>query len=399
MNRLPKDKLERAKTVIQNATKNGKLEIALGMVGNNHGPLIIDASGFSDPQSPTPIASDTIFNIASMTKLVTTIAALQLAESGKIDLDIPVDTYLPEMEGLKVLLGFDSAGDPLFEDAVRAPTARELITHTSGYVYPFWNKNAFVAQEKGLVPNFFGGGSEWLQAPLAFQPGTKWEYGIGIDWLGVLVEKISRQTLKTYFFKRIFEPLGMLDTFYEFPEDKLNRSLGILSRINGTLSARKDAKPTSSEPGSMEFYSGGGGLYSTMKDYGQIMRVILNNGSLGGTLILKPETVEMMFQNQIDDLTLAPLKTQIPSLSNNCDLGFGSNAKWGLGFALHPEGTRNGRSPGSASWAGLFNSYFWIDRQANIFGVVATQVLPFADDDGLLLLTDFERAVYNQLTF
>ena len=393
---LPKDKLERAKIVIQNATKNGKLEIALGMVGNNNGPLMIDACGFSDLHSPTPIAPDTIFNIASMTKLVTTIAALQLVESAKIDLDIPVDTYLPEMEGLKVLLGFDSALDPIFEDAVRAPTARELITHTSGYVYPFWNENAFIAQDKGIAPNFSGVGPEWLHVPLAFQPGTKWEYGIGIDWLGVLIEKISGQRLMAYFSDHIFELLGMFDTFYEFPEAKLNRSLGIHPRVDGILGAPKEAQPKPSAPGSMDFYGGGGGLYSTMKDYGQIMRVMLNNGSLGGTLILKPETVEMMFQNQIEDLTLAPLETQIPSLSNNCDMGFGSTAKWGLGFALHPEGTKNGRLPGSASWAGLFNSYFWIDRQANIFGVVATQVLPFADDDGLLLLTDFERAVYGK---
>ena len=181
MNTIPEDKLETAKTVVQNATSNGKLKIALGMVGNQDGPLMMDSSGFNGPQSTVPIGPDTIFNIASMTKLVTTIAALQLVESGKIELDAPVNTYLPEMEGLKVLLGFDNAGDPFFEDAVRAPTSRELITHTSGYVYPFWNENAFMAQEKGLVPNFFGGGSEWLQAPLAFQPGTKWEYGIGID--------------------------------------------------------------------------------------------------------------------------------------------------------------------------------------------------------------------------
>ena len=396
MNTIPEDKLETAKTVVQNATSNGKLKIALGMVGNQDGPLMMDSSGFNGPQSTVPIGPDTIFNIASMTKLVTTIAALQLVESGKIELDAPVNTYLPEMEGLKVLLGFDNAGDPFFEDAVRAPTSRELITHTSGYVYPFWNENAFMAQEKGLVPNFFGGGSEWLQAPLAFQPGTKWEYGIGIDWLGVLVEKISGKRLMEYFFDHIFKPLGMLDTFYEFPADKLDRSLGILPRIDGILEAPKDAQPKPSAPGSMDFYSGGGGLYSTMKDYGRIMTVMLNNGSLDGVRILKPETVEMMFQNQIGDLALAPIETQMPSLSNNCDLGFGSNAKWGLGFAIHPEGTRNGRSPGSASWAGLFNSYFWIDRQANIFGIVATQVLPFADDYGLLFLTDFERAVYGK---
>ena len=395
MNMTPDDKLEKAKTVILNATSDRKLKVALGMVGDKNGPLIIDASGSRDPQSPTPIVSNAIFNIASMTKLVTTIAALQLVESGQIDLDVPVNSYLPEMEGLKVLLGFDKAGDPLFEDAARAPTARELITHTSGYVYPFWNENAFIAQEKGIVANFFGGGSEWLQAPLAFQPGTKWEYGIGIDWLGVLVEKISGQRLMAYFFKHIFQPLSMLDTFYEFPEDKLNRSL-FHPLVGGILEAPEEAQPKSSAPGSMNFYRGGGGLYSTMKDYGQILTAILNNGSLKGTRILKPETVEMMFQNQIGDLILKPLQTQMPTLSNNFDLGFGSNAKWGLGFALHPEGTQNGRSPGSASWAGLFNSYFWIDKKANIFGVVATQVLPFADNDGLLFLTNFERAVYDQ---
>ena len=130
MNIISEDKLETAKTVIQNATRNGKLKIALGMVGNQDGPVMMDSSGINEPQSKVPIRPDTIFSIiASMTKLVTTIAALQLVESGKIELDAPVNTYLPEMDGLKVLLGFDNAGDPLFEDAVRAPTARELITH------------------------------------------------------------------------------------------------------------------------------------------------------------------------------------------------------------------------------------------------------------------------------
>ena len=391
--KLSETQREAAQAVLDAAVDRGDLAVAMGMVGDSSGILMMHVSGHGDASAKEPVEPDAIFAIASMTKLVTTIAALQLVEDAKLNLDTPVDAYLPQLAELSVLTGFGGDGAPMFVDSHRAPTARELVTHTSGFVYSIWNKDALSLESKGLSAGV-GSGAKMLDAPLAFQPGTAWEYGIGIDWLGVLIEKISGKRLERYFQDHIFGPLGMTDTTFELQQEKLNRALAMMMRVDGELVESSAMQPEATAPGTLEFYGGGGGLFSTLKDYGRLLALLLNGGSFEGATLLRKETVDLMFENHIGALEITPVDAQISMLSNDLDMGFGSPAKWGLGFLLHTQGTENGRSAGSASWAGLFNSYFWVDREKDLFGVFATQVLPFMDRESVAALTAFERAVY-----
>jgi CubicO group peptidase (beta-lactamase class C family) len=225
-----------------------------------------------------------------------------------------------------------------------------------------------------------------MMAPLAFSPGERWEYGIGIDWAGVIVETLTGKSLDVYFQEHIFAPLGMQDSFYKVPEEKAARRAAIHARTEAGLAVT----PHLGEP-----VSGGGGLSSTIADYLRFMRALLNQGTLDGAKILQPYTVDMMFENHIGDLDVNPGPTQIPDVSNDFDMGFGQPAKWGLGFLLHQAQTESGRPKGSASWAGLFNSYFWIDRENDLCAVIATQVLPFYDTKAVAMLKEFEAAMYN----
>ena len=186
----------------------------------------------------------------------------------------------------------------------------------------------------------------------------------------------------------------MTDTTFELQQEKLNRALAMMMRVDGELVESSAMQPEATAPGTLEFYGGGGGLFSTLKDYGRLLALLLNGGSFEGATLLRKETVDLMFENHIGALEITPVDAQISMLSNDLDMGFGSPAKWGLGFLLHTQGTENGRSAGSASWAGLFNSYFWVDREKDLFGVFVTQVLPFMDRESVAALTAFERAVY-----
>ena len=384
---------DQIRAVLDQAVKDGKLPMSVALIANSEGVLFTHASGYRDSENGQMMRPDSIFAIASMTKLITTIAVLQLVEAGLIELDSGLDQYLPETINPKIIRGFDKDDDPIFVDAARSPTVRELITHTSGYVYSIWNEMALSAQAKG-VTSPLGGGKESIVAPLYFEPGSKWEYGIGIDWLGVMVEEVSGKRLMDFFEEKIFLPLGMEDTFFEFPSEKMDRSVMMTARVKGELVKSELYQPVPAERGSMDFYGGGGGLYSTVNDYARVMRALLNGGSLDGQRVLSEEMVDQMFTNQIGSIDVSPGKAQIKALSNDFDMAFGSSAKWGLGFLLSPEGTESGRGRGSASWAGLFNSYFWIDRENDLCAVFATQVLPFYDEEAVSVLKLFEAQVY-----
>lgn len=382
-----------AAAVLDKTISAGKLNFAVAAVGDAEGQTWSYAAGYQDAEKTKPASPDNIIQIASMTKLVTTIAALQLMEQGKLDLDTPISAYAPELNELRVLKGFKADDTPIFEKANRAPTARELMTHTAGYVYEFWNANALKGSQLGVTPSLFGEGN-YLAAPLAFQPGTAWEYGINTDWLGVLVERLSDQRLAEYFDNNIFMPLGMTDTFYELPAGKLDRSVTVMARTAHGLVKLPSFQPEPMERGSMAHYSGGGGLYSTFKDYGRVLQMLLNSGSLDGRTLLKSETVDSMFQNNIGDIKPAALATVMPTLSNTADMSFGNKATFGLGLLIHTDGIDGGRKANAGSWAGLFNSYYWVDRAASTYGIFGTQVLPFYDGVAIETLLEFEQAVY-----
>ena len=386
--------MAKAVAVLDQVVADGKLNFAVAAVGNVGGQTWSHAAGYQDAEKTRPASPDNIIQIASMTKLVTTIAALQLMEQGKLDLDTPISAYAPELNELQVLKGFAPDDTPISEKANRAPTARELMTHTAGYVYEIWNANALKGSQLGVTPSLFSKGNYYLAAPLAFQPGTAWEYGINTDWLGVLVERLSGQRLADYFDEHIFMPLGMVDTFYELPANKLDRSVMMMARAAEGLVPLPSFQPTPIKKGSMAHYSGGGGLSSTVKDYGRVLQMLLNSGSLDEKTLLKAETVNSMFENNIGDIQPAALATVMPTLSNIADLSFGEKATFGLGLLIHSDGIDGGRKANSGSWAGLFNSYYWVDREAGTYGIFGTQVLPFYDGVAIETLLEFEQAVY-----
>ena len=385
--------MTKAAAVLDQTIADGRLNFAVASVGNAGGQTWSHAAGYQDAEKTKPASPDNIIQIASMTKLVTTIAALQLMEQGKLDLDTPISAYAPELNELQVLKGFVPDDTPILERANRAPTARELMTHTAGYVYEIWNANALKGSQLGITPSLLSEGN-YLAAPLAFQPGTAWEYGINTDWLGVLVERLSGQRLADYFDEHIFMPLGMADTFYELPANKLDRSVMMMARAAEGLVPLPSFQPTPMKKGSMAHYSGGGGLSSTVKDYGRVLQMLLNSGSLDEKTLLTAETVNSMFQNNIGDIQPAALATLMPTLSNTADMSFGEKATFGLGLLLHTDGITGGRKANTGSWAGLFNSYYWVDREAGTYGIFGTQVLPFYDGVAIETLLEFEQAVY-----
>ena len=389
------DALPLATHVIDTAISEGELHFAVAAVGNTSGQLWSHSAGHRDAQKTSVAANDNIIQIASMTKLITTIGALQLVEQGVLDLDTPITAYVPQLSELQVLEGFDEQDNPILENADRAPTVRELMTHTGGYVYEFWNANAKKASELGVSESLFSGGN-YLAAPLAFEAGTAWEYGINTDWLGVIIERISGQRLSVYFDENIFGPLRMVDTFYELPQEKMNRSVTVMARVNDALIELPTLQPAPMAIGSMAHYSGGGGLYSTVADYGRVLQMLLNDGVLDGETLLNPETVDSMFANNIGDIQLAALGTVMPEVSNTADMSFGNPATFGLGLLLHSEGIEGGRKAYSGSWAGLFNSYYWVDRESKTYGIFGTQILPFFDAASVDTLLKLEQAVYAQ---
>lgn len=327
---------------------------------------------------------DAIVAIASMTKPVTSVAVMQLVEAGKVQLDEPAHTYVPALGAVQVLENGER------RPPASPPTVRQLLTHMSGFAYEFLNPEIADLVETGSLPTLFAGTDEFLQAPLVFDPGVRWEYGISTDWLGRLVETVSGQTLEAYFRSRIFEPLAMTDTFFEVPADQADRMAATYARQpDGSLAAlpRESPRPPA-------FLSGGGGLYSTAADYLRFARALLGDGAVEGRRILRPETVTMMAQNQIGDLTLPPMVSLNPQLISPEVTLPGRPDAFGLGFAFNRQAAASGRGAGSLTWAGAYNTFFWVDREKGRCAVLLTQVLPFGDPGAVRVVEDFERAWY-----
>jgi CubicO group peptidase (beta-lactamase class C family) len=226
--------------------------------------------------------------------------------------------------------------------------------------------------------------------PLLFDPGDKWEYGIGIDWAGLAIEAASGLKIADYMQQNLFAPLGMNDTGFRIGDGQRARLAALYLRKDDGFAPFDRGRPEVPE-----FDGGGGGLLSTVKDYTTFAQMILRKGKHNGTQVLKPETVELMSQNAMGDINVTSLPCVIPHLSNAVD--FTDGMKWGLTFMINPKPMATGRSAGSLAWAGLMNSYYWIDPAKNIAGVYATQVLPFCDVKSLKLFQEFETAVYRAL--
>ncbi|MES5488018.1 serine hydrolase domain-containing protein [Bradyrhizobium sp. INPA03-11B] len=348
------------------------------------------AFGKRDLSKSDPMTADSVFWIASMTKAVTSAGAMQLVEQGKLSLDEPIGKLLPDLAAPQVLEGFDAKGEPKLRPAKTPITLRKLMTHTAGFCYDLWNADMGKYMEKTGTPGIISCLNAALKTPLANEPGTRWEYGINIDFVGKAVEAASGKKLDAYLRDNMFAPLGMSDTGFKISDDMRKRLVGMHARgEDGTLAAM----PFELEQ-NPEFHMGGGGLYSTAADYIKFCQMILNKGKGNGNQLLKAETVAAMGQNQMGDLTVGKMTTAAPPYTNDVDLYPDMIKKWGLSFLINTAKTPEGRSPGSLAWAGLANTYYWIDPSRDVCGVILTQLLPFADKHSLEAFAGFEKGIY-----
>ncbi len=346
------------------------------------------AFGKRDLSKDDAMTADSVFWIASMTKAITTAAGMQLVEQGKLSLDEPIGKVLPDLASPQVLEGFDAKGEPKLRAAKKPITLRHLMTHTAGFAYDMWNGDMVQYLEKTGTPGITTCQNAALKTPLTTDPGTRWEYGTNIDFVGKAVEAISGKRLDAYLRDNMFTPLGMTDTGFKISDSM--RLVGMHARgEDGSLAAipfELEQNP--------EFHMGGGGLYGTAGDYIKFTQMILNKGKGNGNQLLKPETVATMGQNHIGELSMGKMTTVAPMYTNDVDLYPEQVKKWGLSFLINTAKTAEGRSPGSLAWAGLANTYFWIDPVRNVAGVILMQLLPFADAKCLEAFGGFERGVY-----
>jgi CubicO group peptidase (beta-lactamase class C family) len=376
--------------LLKRATDAGDVPGVAVSVTTPDSVLFEGAAGKRDLASGAAMAPDTVVRIASMTKAITGACAMQLVEQGRLSLDAPLGPLLPELGAVKVLEGYDAEGKPRFRAPKRPVTLRHLLTHTSGHTYDTWNARNGEYRAKSGMPALFTGKLASLDMPLLFDPGEQWEYGISIDWVGRAVEEASRLKLAEYMKQNLFDPLGMGDTGFRINDGQRARLAELYLRKSDGLTPFVRERPEVPE-----FDAGGGGLFSTVQDYTKFMQVILRKGKFNGAQVLKPETVALMSQNAMGDVDVRRLPAIVPTLTNPVD--FIDGMKWGLTFLINPKPMATGRSAGSLAWAGLMNSYYWIDPVKNIAGVYATQILPFCDVKSLKLFEEFETAVYEAI--
>ncbi|HEX3113931.1 MAG TPA: serine hydrolase domain-containing protein [Bradyrhizobium sp.] len=348
------------------------------------------AYGKRDLSKDDAMTADSVFWIASMTKAITAAAAMQLVEQGKLSLEAPIDKVLPDLANRQVLEGFDARGEPKLRPAKNPITLRHLMTHTAGFCYNMWNGDMVRYLEKSGLPDITSCKNDTLKIPLVSDPGTRWEYGINIDFVGKAVEAVSGKRLDVYLRENLFTPLGMTDTAFKIGDAQRKRLVAMHGRgPDGSLAPipfELEQDP--------EFHMGGGGLYGTAGDYIKFTQMILNKGKGNGNQVLKPETVALMAQNHIGDLVQTKMISAVAFATNDVDLFPGMVKKWGLSFLINTATTPEGRSPGSLFWAGLGNTYFWIDPARDVAGVILMQVLPFCDQKCLEAFAGFERGVY-----
>jgi methyl acetate hydrolase len=334
------------------------------------------------------MSDDTVFRVASMVKLLTSVAAMQLVESGKLALDEPAEKIDPTLASPLVLTGFDARGAPQLRPARKPLTLRNLLTHTSGFSYPLWDANVMrylkAAHRDRKLP----------KRPLMFDPDTRWAYGGSIDKVSRLVEIASGETIDRYFRDRICGPLGMTNTAFEIgPQQRAREASLHVRQVDGTLKPKPLEKPSEGP----KVFSGGGGIYSTAPDYLTLLQALLNKGSLRGATILRPETVALMSKNQTGEIEAGIMKTTSPALSNDVDFFPGNHLRWGFGSMINLDPVEGGRKAGSLTWAGLYNTYYWLDPTTAVAGVIMMQILPFADGRALNVYRQFERGVYRTL--
>lgn len=384
----------RADSILKDAVSRGDVPGVVAAATDARGTTYEAGFGKRVLGEAAEMTPDSVAWIASMTKAVTGACAMQLVERGKLALDGPAKAVIPALGDVAVLTGFDRAGKPMTRKATRDITLRHLLTHTAGFAYDIWKPEIGQYMEAMEVPGVISCQNKALTTPLLFEPGERWEYGINIDWAGKMVEAVSGQRLGEYMRDNILGPLGMDSTAFRISDAMRGRLAKIHHRgEDGKLTA----DPALELPQEPEFEMGGGGLYSTAGDYLKFVRLMLNQGRSGkGEAVLKPATVELMSRNAMGSTKVTLLKTAAPPFSNDAEFFPGIDKSWGLSFMINDADAPTGRTAGSLAWAGLANTYFWIDQKKGVGGVYLTQILPFADVKSLPLFHAFESAVYGK---
>jgi len=394
-----KDALAGIDQAFRKAADAKEIPGVVAVAATGDGILYEGAFGKRDLVKGPDMTPDSVFWIASMTKALTATAAMQLVEQGKLQLDEPISKVLPDLAAPQVLEGFDDNGQPKLRPAKRPITLRQLLTHTAGFTYDFWDADTARYVKVANLPGVITCKNAALTTPLAFDPGDRWEYGINIDFVGKAVEAVSGQNLAVYLREHLFQPLGMKDTGFVIGPDQQARLVTVHARKpDGGLDPIEFGIPQ--EP---EFFMGGGGLYGTGRDYLAFLQMLMHGGEFNGARILRPETVAQMSTNNIGDVNISRvvLKTTAPTATPDVDMGQlfpGQDIKWGLSFLINPQQGPAGRSGGSLSWAGLANTYFWVDPSKRVAGVILTQILPFVDPAVMKLYAQFESGVYKAIS-
>lgn len=358
---------------------------AVGLIVDRDGIRHAEVLGLADTSSGAPMQLDTVCQIASMTKALVSAGAMQLVEQGRLDLDADVGALLPELANPQVLTGFDADGKPQLRPAARAITLRHLLTHTAGLGYFFVHPE--VLQYFGAVGMPTPGTRASVTMPLMFDPGERWEYSVATDWVGLAIEAVTGERLNDYLTTNLFAPLGMTSTAFRdtLPADAARVHVrtgdGSLSKVDVYL-------------GGGEFDGGGGGITSTAPDYARFVRMVLNGGELDGNRALSAATIAEMGRNQVHPLRAGYMGSAMPQLAAPYDTFPDQHTGWGLGFLINPEKGPNGRSAGSLAWAGIFNSYYWIDPAAGLGGVFVSQLQPFGDKGALGCFGALEAMAY-----
>jgi len=380
---------ERVDAMLQSAVDRGDVPQVVAVAADAAGTIGAGAAGAARPGSGPPDV-DSVFRIASMTKIVCTVAALQQRDSGELDLDDPVERYCPDFAAVPVLAGFDGDRPRLRPPASRA-TVRQLLTHTVGLAYPFWDADLVrwqrIAGEQPPLDGLRGP----FAAPMIADPGTRFTYGTSTDWLGRVLEEVSGQPLDVLLGEQVLAPLGMGSTGFRVPAEQQSR----LVPVHGKDQTGRWVSTDFDWDQAPEHWPAGHGLYSTPRDFLRFQRMLLGRGSLDGVSILAPITVAEMFRSQIGELVVPPIITTAdPGIS--CDFRPGPGASWGWGLLVNTVAEPGLRAQGSGGWAGVFNTYFWVDPHRQLAGAIYSQFTPFLDPGALRTYADFERSVYDR---
>jgi methyl acetate hydrolase len=369
---------------LQQVTSRGDVPGVVAAVVNSEGVVYLEAAGKSSTLRNTPMTKDTMFNIASMTKPVTSVAVMMLVEEGKLTLDDPVGKYVPKFKDPVVITNFNPADASYKTRPAKRPiTIRHLLTHTSGIGYAFASQTLSAIQQKTKAADY--------DLPLLFDPGDSWAYGASTRVLGDVVTAITGQRIDAYVQSKILGPLGMKDTAYLVPEAKYGRVVGVNARDNaGKFVERPAVTPIPAN------VAGDGGLYSTASDYARFVQMLLDGGHLGNARILSEKSVKTMFEPHTGTVVVPLQKSSNQALSKDFPVGAGED-KWGLGFQLAKARKANRRSPGSGTWAGIFNTHFFVDPVKQVGVIVMMQTLPFYDDASMKVYDGVEEIVYRNL--